>query len=41
MKCEYCKKEFKEVRAWQKFCSPVCRMAAWAIRKIGDIQNVK
>ena len=41
MKCEYCKKEFDAARAWQKFCSPVCRMASWAIKKVAEVSNGK
>jgi len=28
-----CKREFTVNRVWQKFCSPRCRLVAWALGK--------
>lgn len=33
--CEYCKKEFKVKKPWQKYCSPVCgRKIKWIKKRI-------
>lgn len=28
MKCQWCGKEFTPLKSWQRYCSPVCRVAA-------------
>lgn len=34
MKCKNCKVEFEPKRAWQKFCSSLCRIANWSNEKV-------
>lgn len=34
--CETCGKTYIKTRAWQKYCQPFCRVAAFYARKMGD-----
>ena len=38
-KCEYCDKQFKKGRDWQKFCSDDCRKD-WYKKRMSQIRKI-
>lgn len=39
--CEICQKEFTLNKYWQKYCSPKCKILAWAKKELEKINKKK